>query len=120
MIDLKYFDEVLKYINELSNTIDLSSTRVRAEGLFYKFQRTVEAADRKGGFPAPSTGPTLKQRRKPDPGAASSPSSSSSSSSPAAAAAVAGTSKGKEPEVKGPMISAELRALLSREIVRAK
>lgn len=119
MIDLKYFDEVLKYINELSNTIDLSSTRVRAEGLFYKFQRTVEAADRKGGFPAPSTGPTLKQRRKTDPGAASS-SSSSSSSSPAAAAAAVGTSKGKEPEVKGPVISAELRALLSREIVRAK
>lgn len=115
MIDLKYFDEVLKYINELSNTIDLSSTRVRAEGLFYKFQRTLEAADRKGNFPAPSTGATLKQRRKTDPGASSSSSSSSSSTT-----VVVGSPKGKEPEVKGPVISAELRALLSREIVRAK
>lgn len=111
MLDLKYFDEVLKYINELSNTIDLSSTRIRAEGLFYKFQRTVEAADRKGNFPAPATGATLKQRRQTDPG-------SSSSSSASASANV--NVKGKEPEVKGPLISPELRALLSREIVKAK
>lgn len=124
MLDLKYFDEVLKYINELSNTIDLSSTRVRAEGLFYKFQRTIEAADRNGNFPAPSTSSTLKQRRQTDPG------SSSSSSSAAAASASASTTtsssaggaaaKGKGPEVKGPVISPELRVLLSREIVKAK
>jgi len=51
-VDLKQFDEVLKYINELSTTIEPSSTRVRAEALFYKFQQTVEVADRKSGFVA--------------------------------------------------------------------
>lgn len=115
---MKYFDEVLKYINELSNTIDLSSTRVRAEGLFYKFQRTIEAADRNGNFPAPSTSSTLKQRRQTDPGSSSSSSSAASASTSSSAGGAA--AKGKGPEVKGPVISPELRALLSREIVKAK
>lgn len=113
---MKYFDEVLKYINELSNTIDLSSTRIRAEGLFYKFQRTVEAADRNGNFPAPATGATLKQRRRTDPGSSSSPTSASANASASASA----SAKGKEPEVRGPVISPELRVLLSREVVKAK
>ena len=55
---LKGFDEVLKYVNELSGTIDLFSTLVRAEALFRRFQRTVEAIDRKSNFPAP----TVRQR----------------------------------------------------------
>ncbi|KAI9742002.1 MAG: GTPase activating protein [Cirrosporium novae-zelandiae] len=50
---LKHFDEVLKYINELSGTIDLNSTLIRAEALFRRFQRTVEAIDKKHNFPAP-------------------------------------------------------------------
>lgn len=41
------FDEVLKYINDLSMTIDLDSTLIRAEVLFYRFQGTVELIDRK-------------------------------------------------------------------------
>ncbi|KAK3067371.1 GTPase activating protein, partial [Teratosphaeriaceae sp. CCFEE 6253] len=56
---LRGFDEVLKYVNELSGTIDLESTLVGAEKLFRRFQRTVEAIDRKSNFPA---APTLRQR----------------------------------------------------------
>ena len=44
---LREFDEVLKYINDLSMTIDLESTLIRAEVLFYRFQGTVELIDRK-------------------------------------------------------------------------
>ncbi|KAH8587448.1 GTPase-activating protein GYP7 [Bisporella sp. PMI_857] len=58
MDHLKHFDEVLKYVNELSNTMDLESTLVRAEALFKRFQRTVEAIDKKSNFPAPK----LRQR----------------------------------------------------------
>jgi len=59
MEHLQHFDEVLKYVNELSNTIDLESTLIRAETLFRRFQRVVEAIDRKGSFPAPK----VRQRR---------------------------------------------------------
>ena len=45
-------------VNELANTIDLESTLVRAEALFRRFQRTVEAIDKKQNFPAPR----LRQR----------------------------------------------------------
>jgi len=38
---------VLKYINDLCMTIDLDSTLVRAEVLFYRFQATVELIERK-------------------------------------------------------------------------
>lgn len=44
---LREFDEILKYINDLSMTIDLDSTLIRAEVLFYRFQGTVELIDRK-------------------------------------------------------------------------
>lgn len=46
-------------VNELSTTIDLESTLIRAEALFRRFQRTVEAIDKKSNFPAPS----LRQRQ---------------------------------------------------------
>jgi hypothetical protein len=74
MDHLKHFDEVLKYskntldiwagqsltivVNELSTTIDLESTLIRAEALFRRFQRTVEAIDKKSNFPKPK----LRQR----------------------------------------------------------
>jgi TBC1 domain family member 15 len=45
-------------VNELANTIDLESTLIRAEALFRRFQRTVEAIDKKQNFPAPK----LRQR----------------------------------------------------------
>jgi TBC1 domain family member 15 len=40
-------------VNELSNTIDLDSTLLKAEALFRRFERTVEAIDRKHNFPPP-------------------------------------------------------------------
>ena len=55
---LKGFDEVLKYVNELSGSIDLQSTLLRAEALFRRFQRVVEAIDKKSNFPVP----TVRQR----------------------------------------------------------
>ncbi|KAL5319385.1 hypothetical protein ACEPPN_012436 [Leptodophora sp. 'Broadleaf-Isolate-01'] len=58
MEHLQHFDEVLKYVNELSTTIDLESTLVRAEALYRRFQRTVEAIDKKSSFPTPK----LRQR----------------------------------------------------------
>ncbi|KAK0268209.1 GTPase activating protein [Friedmanniomyces endolithicus] len=56
---LRGFDEVLKYVNDLSGTIDLESTLAGAEKLFRRFQRTVEAIDRKSNFPA---APVVRQR----------------------------------------------------------
>ncbi|ROV90236.1 hypothetical protein VMCG_10261 [Cytospora schulzeri] len=53
MTHLQHFDEVLKYVNELSGTIDLESTLIRAEALFRKFQRLIEAIDKKPNFPPP-------------------------------------------------------------------
>ncbi|KAF2667220.1 RabGAP/TBC [Microthyrium microscopicum] len=70
MEHLQHFDEILKYINELSNTIDLEQTLVKAEALFLRFQRTVEAVDRKSSFPAPSS---VRQRRQPSVADAQSP-----------------------------------------------
>ncbi|UZP40966.1 hypothetical protein NXS19_008782 [Fusarium pseudograminearum] len=57
MEHLQHFDEVLKYINELSTTIDLEATLIRAESLFKRFQRLVDAVDKKQNFPAPRFNP---------------------------------------------------------------
>ncbi|KAI0157750.1 GTPase-activating protein GYP7 [Xylariaceae sp. FL1272] len=98
MAHLEHFDEVLKYVNELSNTIDLESTLIRAEALFRRFQRLVEAIDKKQNFPAP--------RRA---------TSSSSPSAPAQGAPpLPPRANGKAPEKK--TISPELRKLLSRNV----
>jgi len=53
MTHLKHFDEVLKYVNELSNTMDLTSTLIRAEALFRRFQRLVSTIDKRQNFPPP-------------------------------------------------------------------
>jgi hypothetical protein len=55
MNQLPHFDDILKYINELSTNIDLESTLVGAERLFRRFERTIEAFDRKDSFPPPSS-----------------------------------------------------------------
>ncbi|KAG2215549.1 hypothetical protein INT46_000355 [Mucor plumbeus] len=44
---LKNFDEILKYINDLSMTINLEETLQRAEILYYQFKQRVEAVDNK-------------------------------------------------------------------------
>lgn len=61
MDHLKQFDEVLKYINELSGTIELQETLVRAEGLYKRFERTVGVVDRQTTLPAPNDG--LRNRK---------------------------------------------------------
>ncbi|ENI06740.1 hypothetical protein COCC4DRAFT_192817 [Bipolaris maydis ATCC 48331] len=111
MAHLKHFDEVLKYVNELSGTMDLESTLVRAESLFKRFQRTVETIDKKGNFPS---APQARQR-KPATGVTGSSGSSSSTNQ----ATSSGTDKGKQAvgdEQETRVISPELRALLSRKV----
>ena len=104
MEHLKHFDEVLKYVNELSGTIDLQSTLLRAEGLFRRFDRTVQAVDKKDNFPkAPVT-----QRKKPTTG-------------PGSLDAFASGSDARPVTVEGgekkPLISPELRMLLDRDVI---
>ncbi|KAK8932314.1 GTPase-activating protein GYP7 [Metarhizium anisopliae] len=95
---LKAFDEVLKYVNELSNTMDLESTLIRAEVLFRKFQRLVEAVDKKQNFPGPRASCSSE---------ASLPQSQSQTQTPP---------KGKETETQQKVISPELRNLLNRKV----
>jgi len=90
MDHLERFDEVLKYINELSGTIDLHTTLIRAESLFRRFQRMVMAIDKKSLFPPPRTN----------------------------SGASGGSNSGAAKEEK--VISPELRGLLSRKVVRIK
>ncbi|KAL9613357.1 MAG: hypothetical protein Q9167_002118 [Letrouitia subvulpina] len=134
---LRHFDEVLKYINDLSSTIDLSSTLLRAQALFRRFQRTVETIDRKHSFPPPNTVRQRKGPAKPSSSNASTPSTATNGTSgsrfnltgKAVAPAKQGSSAGatgadagvaREAEGEGKkeekVISPELRALLSRKV----
>ena len=104
-------------VNELSGTMDLESTLVRAESLFKRFQRTVETIDKKGNFPS---APQARQRKQAaalvsGPG----PKLSQGSSSSPEQAVTTGTDKGKQTDDEGGeprVISPELRALLSRNV----
>lgn len=109
---LKGFDEVLKYVNELSGTIDLPSTLARAEALFRRFQRMVEAIDKKSNFPSQ---PTVRQRLPlPPPSPYSTkPGSSAGASASGREGGKAASSTASEQEK---VISPELRLLLSREV----
>ena len=107
----------LTTVNELSGTMDLESTLVRAESLFKRFQRTVETIDKKGNFPS---APQARQRKLaaaivagPGPNLDPKPSSSNEQ------AATSGVDKGKqvgESDEDARVISSELRALLSRQV----
>lgn len=99
MAHLQHFDEVLKYMNELSETIDLESTLIRAEYLFRRFQRLIEAIDKKQNFPAPRTRSSSNQA------------SVQSGSVPSPQ-----RENGKAPETVNRTISPELRKLLSRTV----
>ncbi|KAI5820105.1 rab-GTPase-TBC domain-containing protein [Pyronema omphalodes] len=112
MDHLKQFDEILKYVNELSNTIDLKLTLLRAEALFKKFQRTVETVDRKRAA-AQGKGKGVTQRRPVATRAGSS--SATITASGSSATTSNGTRAGED---DGPSISDDLRKLLSREIIR--
>ena len=150
MEHLKHFDEVLKYgaspphrrvylshavvegsqilrvsvplVNELSNTIDLPSTLLRAQSLFRRFQRTVEAIDKKNNFPVPS----IRQRKPAEP----IPSIKDAKQTPGnqgkrpAGAGTGSDVRGARPgspaeraDAKEKVISDELRGLLSRKVV---
>ncbi|KAI1390932.1 GTPase-activating protein GYP7 [Hypoxylon trugodes] len=105
MVHLRHFDEVLKYVNELSNTMDLESTLIRAEALFRRFHRLIDAIDKKQNFPAPRT-----QKDSP-------PGNSASPSRPPATSRQSEGSNGKAPEEQAKKtITPELRKLLSRNV----
>jgi hypothetical protein len=97
-------------VNELSGTIELEGTLIRAESLFRRFQRTVETIDKKQNFPAP---PSARQRRS-----IASPPTSPGASDSRPQAAASGTDRGKQSvaEDDAKVISPELRSLLSREV----
>ncbi|RYP13652.1 hypothetical protein DL765_006782 [Monosporascus sp. GIB2] len=99
MTHLQHFDEVLKY--------DLDSTLIRAEALFRRFQRLVEAIDKKQNFPAPrarNDSPTTPAGHPP-----SSPGSSQQQKKDTGKAASAEEQPKK-------VISPELRKLLTRDV----
>ncbi|KAI4271905.1 MAG: hypothetical protein LQ337_005681 [Flavoplaca oasis] len=117
MEHLKHFDEVLKYINELSNSIDLPSTLLRAQYLFRRFQRTVEAIDRKQSFPAPSS----VRQRKSTTTSDDLPSTTTKGKAPSTTkgkpvAATSANDISDKLEVETKVISPELRSLLHRKV----
>lgn len=99
-------------VNELSGTMDLESTLVRAESLFRRFQRTVETVDKKGNFPSAPQARQRKQAAVIASGPGPMPKTSEASSS--------GTDKGKQASTEedgdAKVISPELRGLLSRKV----
>ena len=106
-------------VNELSNTMDLPSTLLRAQALFRRFQRTVEAIDKTDNFPTP----VVRQRRPAEGTLPSSPQTASSSKTTGADprrvghARVSSSSEQVTPEMlKNKIVSPELRALLSRKV----
>lgn len=130
-------------VNELSNTIDLPSTLIRAEALFIRFRKTVEAIDKKSNFPslsirprirpststssetdpAPSQPPIarLSDPRRPAATRASGrgdPATASSSSTDARTGkqSAAQINEQEEQKAKERVISPELRDLLSRKV----
>lgn len=117
-------------MNELSNTIDLESTLIRAEALFRRFQRLVETIDKKGNFPPPRP---LKspEPAKVRPGSSSTTENPSSPgqrnaregpASPSSPRNRPGQNKGKAPAARAEeeepqrIITPELRQLLSRKV----
>jgi TBC1 domain family member 15 len=116
-------------VNELSNTIDLESTLIRAEALFRRFRRTVEAIDKKQNFPAPklhqrriSQGVAEATKALDSKSPAESGASGTATGSDVSRPSVTDASKDKgktpatDPEALRKVISPELRKLLSRKV----
>lgn len=111
-------------VNELANTIDLEQTLIRAEALFRRFQRMVQAIDKKQNFPPP------KLRQRPVENASIGPTQPLSAQNAASGAATGSdaaserpnspNSKGKttatDQDLRPKIISPELRKLLSRKV----
>jgi len=116
MDHLKHFDEVLKYINELSNTIELVPILTRAESLFRRFERTVQTIDKKNNFPAPS----LRQRKTGDDASAIDKGKSpQQGAAVSASSSIAVSSNGSQVigERRDGVISPELRQLLRKGVI---
>lgn len=96
-------------VNELSNNIDLNSTLIRAEALFRRFERTVEAIDRKNHFPAPSVRP-LEPSSADEPGSSASNGSMSQRENDESLQRTGSANPEKEK-----VVSPELRQLLTRK-----
>lgn len=90
--------------------MELVSILTRAESLFRRFERTVQAVDKKNNFPAPSNA----RQRIASPGGAS----SNKGKSPQRASSSGNrVSQRIEAANKEKVISPELRQLLSREVI---
>ncbi len=104
-------------VNDLSNTIDLPSTLLRAQTLFRRFERTVEAVDKRHNFPTP----TVRQRKPADKPSSPKPSTSGATSAvdgrrrPGSSAGMDGGEEGAG-RMKEKVISPELRQLRSRKV----
>lgn len=104
MTHLSQFDEILKYMNDLSMTIDLEDTLVRAEILFKRFKRTVDMIDRRQSETTPATALVKDEDTEDGPDAGSSSKDNT-----------------KTDDSTGlPKISDELRLLLSRKVIVVK
>lgn len=112
---LRGFDEVLKYFNELSGTIELQSTLVRAESLFLKFQKTVQAIDKKDNFP--SAPMDFRQRQNKGKEAADSTNKDARPQAESSSNDAGHKRTASEAAAKERVISPELRLLLSRKII---
>ncbi|ODQ51842.1 RabGAP/TBC [Saitoella complicata NRRL Y-17804] len=98
MDNLQRFDEILKYMNDLSMNIDLELTLRRADVLFTRFQRTVEAIDLKRAEQERDSSSGLRRRL------------------PAGEANTSGTGESETAQeaVKLPVITEGLRGLLAK------
>ena len=85
----------------------MESTLIRAEALFRRFQRTVEAVDKKGSFPAP------KLRQRP---VSNTPKTSTENATAQASGSESRFVSGVKDAAASKVISPELRGLLSRKV----
>ena len=111
-------------VNELSNTIDLPSTLLRAQALFRRFQRMVDAIDKQQNFPTPSVrqrklaeaAPTDKNATQKPSAPARKPAAVGTGSDVNAAIGARPGGPDDEAKAKEKVISPELRGLLSRKV----
>ncbi|WVN86059.1 uncharacterized protein L203_101217 [Cryptococcus depauperatus CBS 7841] len=61
---LREFDEVLKYVNDLSGTINIDSTIAQAEVLFLTFRSLVQDLDRDNVSTCPQSAPKIKKENE--------------------------------------------------------
>ncbi|OIW29959.1 RabGAP/TBC [Coniochaeta ligniaria NRRL 30616] len=118
MMHLKHFDEVLKYVNELSGTIDLESTLIRAEALFRRFHRLVEAVDKKENFPGPrrTLGSSSSSAKAQTPLPAGGSTSPRPALPPPRGSKTTSPGKRVDTDAATKIITPELRKLLSRKV----